>query len=90
MSFFGKIVSSSRSLITGWRGDISAGHTTMVGSFGVAVIQEFRGAPIEHVALWLGAGIGGYGFAKGTEMICSRKTVGVDAPPTSSADGGTQ
>jgi len=84
-------------LIQGWRGDLSTGRVNAIIALGVAVAQEFRGAPIEHVALWLGAAFGSYGWAKGTEMICSRKAVGVEAPPApgagvpdaSGADGGT-
>lgn len=35
----------------------------------VAVIREFQGAELAHVALWLGAALGNYTVNKITEMV---------------------
>lgn len=73
------------SLIRGWRGDISTGHTSTILAFMVAIVQEFRGAELHHVALWLGAGTGAYSVVKTTEMICGRPSpaaAGTSVVPT--------
>ena len=73
-----------KTLFNDFRGQFSWGRLCAMVCLVVAVWREFTGGDIEHVSLWLGGAVGGYGTSKGTEVIAYLK--GFFSVPTK--DGG--
>jgi hypothetical protein len=59
-------------LFCDWRNQLSWGRVCAAVALTVAVISQFSGADVAHIALWLGAALGNYGASKVSEAICSR------------------
>ena len=58
-----------------FRGQASWGRFCALASLVIAIVQEFRGAEIAHVAMWLSSATASYTASKVTESITNRTTV---------------
>jgi hypothetical protein len=57
------------SLFRDWRKQLSWGRVCAAVSLAVAVAEQFRGAGVAHVALWLSVAVGNYSVSKFVEAI---------------------
>ena len=60
------------SLFRDWRNQLSWGRVCAAVALVVAVREQFRGADVPHVALWLSVAVGNYSASKIVEAITSR------------------